>query len=100
MDNIASPSISPDNRAIGLSWVRISSYSEQIFQAINGCRLHEALALIKRREHSIERHFFSHPIGPETADFYRHRINAFLQAEKKINCEMVKLRRQSFQLVR
>ena len=76
------------------SWNEIETQTKAIYSAAKKGDWGTVLSLSSQRQQLLETHFKAHPIGPESAGFYRIRLSTLLDGEKTLS-EFVRDARRS-----
>jgi hypothetical protein len=80
---------------LDLSWSQILQCSKTLEQVADECAWENVASLAQQRHQLVVEHFSRFPVGPDTADFYMHHLNAFMNHEARLNTLIANAREQT-----
>jgi hypothetical protein len=79
---------------VEVSWSAIQAMTAGMRSAAAGEEWAKVMELATQRHQNLLDHFARFPIGPDNADFYRHRITEMLSSEQELQNLAIDARRQ------
>ncbi|HEY3698087.1 MAG TPA: hypothetical protein VGK97_02070 [Spongiibacteraceae bacterium] len=72
------------DQPIESSWTQVEKLTKIIQAAANSEDWSTVLNLSSSRHHMLQTHFEAHPVGPDSADFYRLHLGHMLRGENDL----------------
>ena len=70
--------------SLSLSWQALIEISQAVEDLASDSQWRKITQIVIDRRKFMDQHFAQYPIGPSTANFYRHKLNWLFEAESRI----------------